>query len=710
VLWAKAINAFLSEVVYSYGLGALGFTENSWEYQLLNTPREVSSKILIWRAKNIFPFYQEDLKPLVEVFNGKIESLTKDLEEAKQKIKELEYILKQIQEGIPVYGSSNVEGMKTVSEEKAKRDTTNKPISKEQIETYLENWKEKENFLQIDLVKSIGFREDISHIEYLMKELNDSFQVKKLEQEITEEQIAIIEKNQEELIRAEYEEYLSSQKKAFTAPAKASDSDHENIKDSSSSDSESITASHHTPTLSEVSFVEIDTFLKNGGQVSGFLSKSIDGMLKQLKTYLSKIQVHLSDELNIVRKEKINEIHAQLVVATAALELIIQAIGDQRSDRLVLGFRSGLIHCHFAIEQMLSLKALTENTEITNTHDLIELAEKAHIDRLEELREFLKDIGIHLWFCYPEDYRSFHLEESAHPKSFIVLQKLLHLNKEGKLDIALLKEAVQLCFNMYSRTIKFITESSSFPAEEPNKFLKKMGEVQEKIQSKIESGSFNKVFNRNKAPISKKCSQALDLLKSVNKLENIQNFKQLLVPINTIKEYLELMEVSLTLPQKSHSLQEFIQIETMANMDKLFKHLFRAIIFLQTGDNNHSHNLSALLQSAENFYEKGLITEQDKFDLKDLNISITHHYLHKNSNASLKRDYKNVWDLAYRLNLLSTRDFILISKGHKISYQDLKLETGKIFKRLNTAFKLFIKLLQPVITEIEQLTSFPKQT
>ena len=134
--------------------------------------------------------------------------------------------------------------------------------------------------------------------------------------------------------------------------------------------------------------------------------------------------------------------------------------------------------------------------------------------------------------------------------------------------------------------------------------------------------------------------------------------------------------------------------------------MFRTIIFLQTGENNYSHNLLALLQLTRNFYQKGLITEKDKLDLKDLNISITHHYLHKNSNVVLKREYKRVWNLAYRLNLLSERDLVLISKGKKISYKDLELKAEKVFKRIDAAFKLFIKLLKPVITEIEELNNF----
>ena len=705
ILLVKALNILLGEVADSYleksRFRILGFQRGSWEYQLLYTPKEISFKILVWRAKNIFPLYQEKLKPLIALFDNKINSF----KEAKQKVTELEYILKQIQEGILIYGNSNVEGIKAVSEKKAKRDKTNKRISEQQIKTYLENWREKEKSLQIGLAKSIEFRDDISHIEYLMKELNDSFQVERSEQ-ITQDQIALIEKNQKELIQAE-SEYIPSQRKAYTAPAiKDSDSDGESIEEPNSSDRELI---NNISTLTKLPFAEIDTFLKEGGQVDGFLSKVIIGTLKQLKTQLFlESQGCVSDELNIIRKEKIKEIHTQLVIATAYLELIIQAVENQSSDLVLLGFRGSLIHCHFAIEQILSLMILIKKGEITNTHDLIELAGKSHIDRWEEQKEFLKDMGIHLWFCYAEDYQSFHSEESSHPKPFIFLQKLfqVHREKEKKLDIAILKEAVQLCFKMYIQALKFIIQSSSFSIKDLNEFLGKIEEIQKQTQVKIERRGFNKVFKQDKTPISEKCGQALNLLKSVNTLENLQNFEDLLLPINTIKKYLELMRISLEIPQKSHSLQKFIQVETLANMDKLFKHLFRAIIFLQTGENNYSHNLLALLQLTRNFYQKGLITEKDKLDLKDLNISITHHYLHKNSHVILKREYKRVWNLAYRLNPLSERDLVLVSKGKKISYKDLELKAEKVFKRIDTAFKLFIKLLKPVITEIEELNNF----
>lgn len=706
ILLAKTLDALLTEIAIFYlekkekaTFCVLGFQKGSWEYQLLNNPRKISPKILIWRAKNILPLYQEKLKPLIEFLDSKAESLKKYLQEAQQNISELEYILEQIQEGIPVYGSSNIKGMKEVTEAKAKRDKTNKPIPKEQIETYLKNWKEKERFLQIELSNPIKFRENISHIEYLMKELSDSFQVRKTKPVITQNQIALIEKNQQELIKAECKS-TPSQKKACAAPIKESDSD---IEESSSSVSKSITL--NTPALTEHSFTEIDAFLKDGGQVNGFLSKSIDGMLKQLKIHLLKTQVC---ELSVLQKEKIKEIHTHLVIATAALELTIQTIEDQRFDQVVLGFRSCLIHCHFAIEQMLSLKVLAKDGEMTITHNLIELAEKADLDRFAEQREFLKDIGIYLWFCYPEDYRSFYPKESAQPEPFIFLQKLSYLNKEGKLDLKVLKQAVQLCFSMYSQTIDFIIKASSFPMENLPEFLEKIEEVQKQIQSKIGGKHSSKRFTNDQTSLSNKCSQALGiLLQSVNKLENNPNFEELLVPMNTIKRYLEFMQISLKIPQGAHSLQEFIQVETMLNMDKLFKHVFRTIILIQTGSNSYSHNLSELLQLTEKFYNKDLLTPQDQLALKDLNLSITHHYLHKKSSASLKRDYEYIWNLAHRLNLLSAKDFILMSKGQKISYRDLRIKKEEIFKKLETAFDLFIKVLNPVIEEIERLLNLP---
>lgn len=89
--------------------------------------------------------------------------------------------------------------------------------------------------------------------------------------------------------------------------------------------------------------------------------------------------------------------------------------------------------------------------------------------------------------------------------------------------------------------------------------------------------------------------------------------------------------------------------------------------------------------------------------LKDINISITHHYLHKSSHACLKKDYKFFFDLSQKLNLISEKDCIRIGKRHSISYETLKRKKEEIFRKLDSAFDLFIKLLKPIIREMKQL-------
>lgn len=705
VFWAKSLDDLLREIAEAYEFGVLGFNKNTWEYQLLYTPREISPKILIWRAKKISSSYQNRLQGFIEFFDEKITHFTKNQEEARKKIHDLNGLLEQIKQGHPIYSDPNVTGIMVV-EQNQKTYEENQRISKEDIESWLEEWETKETSVQRCLKRLTGFQQGVFHIEFLIKELNKSFYEPK--KEITEEQMALIEKNQRELIQAE-DDFISSQKKTSKNPS-IEIVDTDAIEPLSSSDDESkAVVAFHEPILLKPSFMEIDAFLKDKGQINGALSKSMDEVLKQLKEHLVKMQTTIPEELNALRREKIREIPTQLTMATAALELMIQAIEDQRFDHVVLGFRSGLIHCHFAIEQMLSLKILLENHESTNTHDLIELAKKAHIDTFEEQREFLKEIGVHLWFCYPKDYPFFYPEKNTQPNTFVLLQRLLHPYEdtaEKKLDVAMLKEAVQLFFIMYGQTIEFIREITSVPKENLDGLLHKVKEIQNQIQINKKT---NKHFLGKKTEILNKCSKALAILHEIDQLDNIKNFeKRLLLPLNTMKEYLGLMKISLEIPEKSHRhcLQEFIQVETLTNMDKLFKDLFRTIILLQTEENNYTHNLSVLFQLAKGFYEKDLLTGVDEQLLKEINISITHHYLHKSSYASLKKDYKYFFDLARKLNLLSEKDFMLVSKGRSISYGILRSKKEEIFKKLDSAFNLFIKLLQPVIREMKQLNEF----
>ncbi len=63
---------------------------------------------------------------------------------------------------------------------------------------------------------------------------------------------------------------------------------------------------------------------------------------------------------------------------------------------------------------------------------------------------------MHLWFCYPGDYRAFHPDN--YPKPFSYLEKLFHPYRDasGKnLDTKLLEQAVQMCFTSYCQAIVY---------------------------------------------------------------------------------------------------------------------------------------------------------------------------------------------------------------------------------------------------------------
>ncbi len=132
----------------------------------------------------------------------------------------------------------------------------------------------------------------------------------------------------------------------------------------------------------------------------------------------------------------------------------------------------------------------------------------------------------------------------------------------------------------------------------------------------------------------KKCKEILDLFEKMK----ISDFEE--KPLYNIEKYLQLMKLSLESPPKSHehSLQKFLQVRTLTNMDKLFKHLFRTIILFLGGEDSHSHDLLALFALAEDFFHKrGISIDQDKAILKKINLKIAHHYLYKDSHASLQK-------------------------------------------------------------------------
>ena len=697
VLWAKALNVLLFRIAETYGMRPLGFKPNSWEYQLLYTPRKISPKILIWRANRVFPLYQKKIELLAKFLEEKCISLKTAQEREQRNQKDLRFALEQ---DVPVFSSTSrtSEAIRAVPlSDIEKEKDIGKPIPKEQLQSWLYKSIENEETLKRQLNEVKEFEQDVRNIECLRKQLTYSFS-EKPEQEISQDRIALIEENQRKIIEEENQWIFAKEQvtRFFFEEKESSDNE---IEECSEPSTNAQLSSASAPLLSISPFIEVDFFLENLGQINGALSKSIDGILKQLKTHLLK-QTDLYDRKSL-QEEKVHEVHAQLILATAAFEQVIQAIQDQKWDHVVLGFRSMFIHCHFAVEQMLSWKILLESNENTTTHNLVQLAEKAKLKEAQKWKEFLEDIAMHLWFCYPEDYRS---SKKPHPKPFIFLEKLFYpfTGTKKKLDIQVIKEAIDLCFVKYHQTIRFIAEISLIDTKNINGFLEKVERVQKQIQSRIKVG-YKKPHFENNVTILKKCNQALDVFQQMDALDNLQHF-EVRAPLNTIKKYLQLMKISLQALQEpsTHSLQKFLQIETLANMDKLFKHLFRTIILLQTGKDNHSHNLSTLLQAVESFYAADPLKEDDKRVIKEINLSIAHHYLYKESHALLKKNYNDIFDLSCKLVTVE-KNFSIMHKGRNISYKTLEAKIKEARKNLENALELFAKLLQPVLSELKQL-------
>lgn len=632
------------------------FKIGSWEYHFLHNPKKISHAFFAWRAKNRIPFYKESMQSISNKLFTTLNFLTSTAENQKQLEKE-----------------------------------SGQFLSYQEMEKYL---KERRDYTE-------EFEEGASNIELLGQEILDSL-IEKQKEEPTQDQVALIEKNQRELIEEE-EKFIASQNALKEPLVESSDSE---VEESLQISLEQLPSLSFDLPIESATFDKIDTFLKTPAQVHGVLSKAVHSTLKQLKIYLLKINTLY--ELKVLQKEKVCEIHAHLVLATAAIEQIIQTVQDQRWNHVILGFRSVFIHCHFAVEQMLSLKILLEKKETATTHNLTHLAEKAEISITKERNAFLKDVAMHLWFCYPEDYQSFY-PKNSYPKPFIFLKKLFYPYKaEGKLDVGMLKEALQLCFARYNQTIEFIVDISKSPKENLDRFLEKTKKVQQKILDRVTTNKDPNNFTET--AILQKCNEVLKAFGPLNTPNFLLDFKErelLQRPLNTIKEYLQLMKRSLENAQKAnvHSLQKFLQIEALANMDKLFKHLFRTIILLQTEEDNHSHNLSELFQLVENFYACDVVTEQDRLHLEKINLSITHHYLYKNSHVLLQKKYKKFFEMTYRFVPCSKKD--LISMGKQIiSYEELEVQKEKIHKELELSFDLFIKLLKPVVSELEQLSTF----
>ncbi|MGL5263829.1 MAG: hypothetical protein ACRDAI_04540 [Candidatus Rhabdochlamydia sp.] len=376
------------------------------------------------------------------------------------------------------------------------------------------------------------------------------------------------------------------------------------------------------------------------------------------------------------------------------MELIAQAIHDQRLDHISLGFRGALIHCYYAIEQQLSqlITLKTHKVDKTNEdHNLIHLAQTAKIPDLEKKWEsFLKEITLHLPFSYPEDDRLFFKRKNQ----LKAVSFLNHLNNP-QLDQKKIKKAVRFCFEMYGKSLFFITEAASVQIKELPKLLQVIQELKDQLLDLLDKLQVKKnaVVKSQKSDqtLINQVNQGLDILGPLDMYSSLPD-QRIHAAIGTIKHYLQLIKISLEVPQESskHALQKFIKIETLTNVDKLFKHLFRAAILLLHGNDNHQHTLTNLFDLTEGFYKSD---ETIASQLKEINLGISHHYLH-----TRKRRDEPKLHFIYNRSLLQACSMVTDSNPKdKQALQNLKSNIHAINQLMKQSFELFIQLLEPTL-------------
>ena len=466
-----------------------------------------------------------------------------------------------------------------------------------------------------------------------------------------------------------------------------------------STSSESSTSSK-VDTLNQVKFIEINKYLEqleNNADfpVNGILSRAMNGFLKQLRSHL---KAKTASRLQVIHEQRIKEICEHLLIGSAGLELIVQAIYDQRFSHIALGFRSALMHCHYAIEQTLDHLIMLKTDKFLDKiedHDLTRLAEKAQITDKKKWEVFLKEITLHLAFSYPKDHQIF-FQESNTRKAFSLLEDLcrISLNKKE------IEEAVKFCFEMYLKSISFIIEVSSAQIKYQKKNLAIIQELQGPLIKRLYASCAKKPIEAKQIadPLTEQVDKALSYLESLDAYLCIEN-RKVYAAFETIKSYLQLMKISLEIPQASskHSLQRFIKIETIAHADKLFKHLFRTIILVKKEYDDHHHNLIALFDSINFFYEDIRTIEIIKYLLKEINISSGHHYLFTRNNSSrLKMLYNKALKEAH--TLIDTQDDDSLSEeGYSVSGKSFCLFTknaNEIVDLISTSFHQFLDLLE----------------
>lgn len=134
--------------------------------------------------------------------------------------------------------------------------------------------------------------------------------------------------------------------------------------------------------------IQIINGLAKNKQLNGCLSQALESCLQLIKPYLHQSQQG-------------KEVYDHLLLGIAALEHMAQAIYEGRKNHAVLGFRSALIHCNFAVEQALCYSVLQKIGEQLNSHNLIYLAEQLEKCSgkpiLQGSKVFLEQIKVHLY-------------------------------------------------------------------------------------------------------------------------------------------------------------------------------------------------------------------------------------------------------------------------------------------------------------------------
>ncbi|MGL5625888.1 MAG: hypothetical protein ACRDDW_00010 [Candidatus Rhabdochlamydia sp.] len=260
---------------------------------------------------------------------------------------------------------------------------------------------------------------------------------------------------------------------------------------------------------------------------------------------------------------------------------------------------------------------------------------------------------------------------------------------------------------MYNKSISFITEVTLVQITDQPKLLHAIQELKQQMIEAVDNPPAKifaktvQVIKESDQMLMNRVNQALGILGPLNTYSQLRD-QRIYAAIGTVKNYLNLMKISLEIPQNSsnHSLQKFIKVETLANMDKLFKQLFRAVILLESGEDNHQHALINLFALTANFHRKN--NQYNINLLKEINLGISHHYLHTRKNkTSLHSLYSKFLVEALSLVTISG-EYSVVDKKGKTSVQSLQNNIKAINELAIQSFELFIQLLEPTLSEIKE--------